>query len=130
MYHVTEEQGTPWQSGPEIQIQDNVKGHDPEKSGWLYQLYSSDTDATKPAGQWNELRVIIAPHKCEHYMNGVKYCEYVKGSEDWDQRVADSKFRKMPAFGKATRGHICLQDHGNRVAFRNIKIRVIKTDAE
>lgn len=125
MYHVLESEKTPWMTGPEIQIQDNVKGHDPQKAGWLYQMYKSEVDATKPAGQWNQLRILITPAKCEHYMNGVKYCEYVKGSKDWDEKVAASKFSKMPNFGKPTKGHICLQDHNNLVKFRNIKIRKI-----
>ena len=107
MYHVTEEEKTPWRTGPEIQIQDNVDGHDPQKAGWLYQLYKSEVDATKPAGEWNQVRILITPKKCEHYMNGTKYCEYVKGSEDWDARVAKSKFGKMPKFGKATKGTHC-----------------------
>jgi hypothetical protein len=126
MFHVTEEEATPWMTGPEIQIQDNKDGHDPQKSGWLYQLYKSETDATKPAGEWNTLRILITPKKCEHYMNGVKYCEYVKGSDDWNEKVAKSKFGKMPKFGKAAKGYLCLQDHGNEVAFRNIKVREIK----
>ncbi len=58
-------------------------------------------------------------------MNGVKYCEYVKGSADWDEKVAKSKFGKMPLFGKATSGHICLQDHNDLVAYRNVKIRLL-----
>ena len=55
MFHVTDEGGTPWQTGPEIQIQDNKDGHDPQKAGWLYQLYKpeGEADATKPAGEWN-----------------------------------------------------------------------------
>lgn len=126
MYHVTEEEQTPWRTGPEIQIQDNIDGHDPQKAGWLYQLYKSETDATKPPGQWNTLRVLITPEKCEQWMNGVKYCEYVKGSEDWKQRVAASKFSKFEKFGVPASGHICLQDHGNLVSFRNIRIREIK----
>lgn len=125
MYHVSEDEGAPWFTGPEIQIQDNKDGHDPQKAGWLYQLYSADVDATKPAGEWNELRILITPEKCEQYMNGTKYTEYVKGSKDWDERVAKSKFAKMPKFGKNTTGCICLQDHGNPVSFRNIKIRTI-----
>lgn len=123
MYHVTEEGGAPWHTGPEVQIQDNVKGHDPQKCGWLYQLYEADVDATKPAGEWNELRLVITPEKCAHYMNGVKYFEYDKGSEEWDRRVAKSKFSKFENFGEASRGHIALQDHGDRVAYRNIRIR-------
>lgn len=126
MFHVAEDEGAPWMTGPEIQIQDNKDGHDPQKSGWLYQLYPSNTDATKPAGEWNQLRVLITPQKCETYMNGAKYNEYVKGGKDWDERVAKSKFASMAKFGKATKGYLCLQDHGNQVCFRNIKLRPAK----
>lgn len=123
MYHVTETEDTPWRTGPEVQIQDNVAGHDPQKSGWLYQLYPAEVDATNPAGEWNTLHVIITPEKCEHYMNGTKYVEYVKGSADWDAKVAASKFSKFENFGKPTKGHLNFQDHGNVVSFRNMKIK-------
>jgi hypothetical protein len=123
MYHVTEEEGTPWRTGPEMQIQDNKDGHDPQKAGWLYQLYKADVDTTNPAGEWNTVHVIITPEKCVHYMNGTKYVEYVKGSKDWDERVAASKFSKFPKFGKPTKGHVNFQDHGNVVSFRNVKIK-------
>ncbi len=126
MFHVLESENTPWKTGPEIQIQDHANGHDPQKSGWLYQLYPSDTDSSKPFGEWNELRILITPEKSIHWMNGVKYCEYVKGSKDWNDRVAASKFAQFPNFGKPTKGHIALQDHGNEVSFRNIKIRRVK----
>jgi hypothetical protein len=127
MFHVTEDYPSPWQTGPEVQILDNKEGEDPQKSGWLYQLYRSDADATKPAGQWNQLRIVIAPEKSEVYMNGVKYYDFVIGSPDWNQRVAKSKFKDVPAFGKAAKGHIDLQEHPGQVAFRSIKIRTLPT---
>jgi len=123
MFHVQETEAKAWRTGPEIQIQDNDHGKDPQKAGWLYQLYRSDVDAAKPAGEWNTVHIIITPEKCVHYMNGIKYFEYVKGSDDWNRRVAASKFSKYSDFGKPTEGHICLQDHGNVVHFRNVKVR-------
>tara|TARA_R110002096_G_scaffold52142_20_gene136056 strand:- start:836 stop:1534 length:699 start_codon:yes stop_codon:yes gene_type:complete len=123
MFHVTEEEKRPWQTGPEIQIQDHSAGHDPQKAGWLYQLYEADVDTAKPAGEWNTFRVVITPEICEQYVNGTKYYEYVKGSADWDAKVAASKFSAFPNFGKPTKGHICFQDHGNVVSFRNVKIK-------
>ena len=123
MFHVTEEASTPWQTGPEVQILDNAGGHDPNKAGWLYQLYVPDHDATKPAGEWNEIRLLVTPEQGATWMNGKKYYDFVKGSADWNARVAKSKFAAMPLFGKATQGHICLQDHGDQVAFRSIRVR-------
>jgi hypothetical protein len=126
MFHVTEDGRVAWHTGPEIQIQDiSSRAKDPQKPGWLYQLYRSEVDASKPAGEWNEIRLLITPEKCATWMNGQLYYEFVKGSKDWDERVAKSKFASLENFGKPTSGHICLQDHGNPVKFRNIKIRVI-----
>lgn len=131
MYHVTEAGNAAWATGPEIQLEDNAKAADAQKCGWLYALYQppidpktgKTLDATKPAGQWNHLKVIISPKQCVHEMNGVKYVEYVMGSEDFNARVAKSKFGKMPDFAKADSGWLAFQgDHGS-VAFRNVKIR-------
>jgi len=142
MFHVTEDNDKPWQSGPEVQIIDNVDGKDAQKAGWLYQLYqpakprwvtaferraglvSGDTyDATRPAGEWNHLYLRVTPQAGEVCLNGVKYYNFVVGSDDWNRRVAESKFAKFEGFGKAGRGHIALQDHGDEVAFRSIKVR-------
>lgn len=145
LYHVIGEEIPPnsqhvafptWYTGPEFQLLDNVNGHDAEPrqmSGWLYGLYQSPLDpatgkpldATKPVGQWNHIRLLVTPEKCEHDINGVKYFEYVLHSDDWNARVAKSKFSQMPPFAKSDTGYIALQgDHG-MVSFRNIKIRVI-----
>ena len=81
----------------------------------FYQLYQAEVDSAKPHGAWSEFRILITPEKTVHWVNGTKYFDYVKGSEDWNKRVAASKFVKLPKFGKATKGHIALQDHGNVV---------------
>lgn len=124
MFHVLDSGDAPWHSGPEIQIYDS-KEKGQQLTGFLYQLYSSETDAAKPAGEWNSYRIIITPKLCETYLNGVKYYEYVLGSEDFWARVKKSKFSEFPEFAKANKGHIAIQgDHGT-VSFRNIKIRPI-----
>jgi len=134
MYHVTDEGGGVWATGPEFQLEDNAKAGDPIRCGWLYALYQppldpktgKPLDATKPAGQWNHVRLVLSPEKCEHYINGVKYFEYVLGSEDFKKRVAQSKFARMPLFAKFNKGYIALQgDHG-QISFRNLKLRPVK----
>lgn len=130
IFHVTDEGRAVWATGPEVQLEDNAKAADPQRCGWLYGLYQppddpktgKPLDSTRPAGEWNHLRLLITPEKCEHEINGVKYFEYVLGSEDFNARVARSKFGKMPLFAKSNNGYIALQgDHG-QVSFRNIKI--------
>ena len=133
LFHVTDEGRTTWNTGPEIQLLDNQKGRDAQRSGWLYQLYKPENDpktnqpvdATKPVGEWNHIRVVIAAHpaKSEVAMNGVKYYDFVWKSDDFKNRVAQSKFPKnSPNFAKYDTGYIGLQgDHGS-VSFRNIKI--------
>jgi len=134
IFHVTDEGGAVWATGPEIQLEDNAKAADPQRCGWLYGLYKpaddpktgKPLDATKPAGEWNHMRIVISPEKCVHEVNGVKYVEYVLGSEDFKARVAKSKFGKMPLFAKSDTGYLALQgDHG-QVTFRNIKVRPLQ----
>jgi hypothetical protein len=134
MYHVTDQGGAAWATGPEFQLEDNQNASDPVRCGWLFALYQppidpktgKTLDATKPVGQWNHIRLLITPQKCEHQINGVEYFDYVLGSDDFKQRVAKSKFGNMPLFAKSDIGYIALQgDHG-QVSFRNIKIRPIQ----
>lgn len=147
MFRVTEDDKRPWASGPEVQVQDNVDGRDPQKAGWLYQLYkpvkpdwatrfeqqvgfkgTDVDDATRPAGEWNHVYLRVAPGQCEVAVNGVSYYYFKIGNEDWNKRVAASKFAAFPQFGKAEKGHICLQDHGDVVAYRNIRIRELSEE--
>jgi hypothetical protein len=138
MYHVTDAGAYIWMTGPEFQLEDNVAAADPVRCGWLYALYQppidpktgATLDATKPVGQWNHVRLLITPEKCEHEINGVKYFEYKLHSDDFNARVVASKFGAMPNFAKSDTGYIALQgDHGS-VAFRNIKIRPIQAEAK
>ena len=134
MFHVTDDGDRVWATGPEFQLEDNARAVDKIRCGWLYGLYQppidpktgQTLDAIRPAGEWNHVRLLISPEKCMHEINGVKYFEYVLGSDDFNARVARSKFGKMPFFAKAASGFIALQgDHGS-VAFRNLKILPLK----
>ena len=128
MFHVTDDGGAVWATGPEFQLEDNAKAADRTRCGWLYALYQPPVDpktgkildATKPVGEWNHVRLVIGPDKCVHEINGVKYFEYVLGSDDFKARVARSKFSTMPFFAKATSGYIALQWVHGSVSFRNI----------
>jgi hypothetical protein len=129
MYHVVEKGEATWHSGPEIQIYDHAPGEGTEITGYLYQLYhpAYSVNAAKPAGQWNNMQVIVRSKKCETYINGVKYYEYVLDSPEFKERVAKSKFAELPYFAKSNTGSIAIQgDHG-KVSFRNIKIRPMKS---
>jgi hypothetical protein len=134
MYHVGDEGNAAWATGPEFQLEDNKEAADAVRCGWLYALYQPPTDpatgkpldATKPPGQWNHVRLLVTGEKCVHEINGVTYFEYVLGSDDFNDRVARSKFGRMPLFARSNTGYITLQgDHG-QVCFRNIKLRPIE----
>lgn len=127
MFHVADVGDYIWTSGPEVQIYDHPAAPGVQITGYLYELYSSPTDAAKPAGEWNHMQILISPKKCATWINGVKYYEYVLNSPDFWARVAKSKFSQFPEFSKTTKGRIGLQgDHG-LVMFKNIKIREIES---
>lgn len=126
MFHVADDGEAVWHSGPEVQIYDHAGTDKAEITGWLYQLYESKVDSTKPAGEWNTMRILVSPKRCQTDINGVKYYEYVLNSDDFKARVKKSKFAEFPKFGLVGKGTLAIQgDHGN-VSFRNIKIRTIK----
>jgi hypothetical protein len=130
-YRVAEapELQTVWQSGPEFQILDDARhpdGRRPETSaGACYGVYPAPRGIVRPAGEWNEARIVVQGTHVEHWLNGHRVVAYELGSPDWEDRVRGSKFAAMPRYGREPRGHIALQDHGDRVAYRNIKVRPI-----
>ncbi|HUF46764.1 MAG TPA: DUF1080 domain-containing protein [Vicinamibacterales bacterium] len=128
MFHVTEDAGQTYHTGPEMQILDNAGHRDGQSpltaAGSNYGLHAPPRDLTRPVGEWNTARLVVRGGRfVEHWLNGEKVVEYELGSADWTARVAASKFKEWPGYGKAGRGHIALQDHGNPVWYRNIKIR-------
>jgi hypothetical protein len=116
-----------YENAPEYQILDNTGHPDGRNSGTSaganYALHAPAADVTRPVGEWNEARIVAVGAHVEHWLNGVKVVEYEMGSADWAARVQASKFAQWPTYGLATRGHIGLQDHGDVVSFRNIRIR-------
>ena len=116
-----------WETGPEMQVLDNACHPDAKiikhRAGDLYDLISCSTETVRPAGEWNEARIISRNAAYEFHLNGTKVVSFTMHTPEWDQMVANSKFKDKKDFGKARRGHIALQDHGDRVWFRNIKIR-------
>ncbi len=122
-----------WQTGPELQVLDDARhrdGENPETSaGACYGLYPAHRGVVRPAGEWNQVRLLVQGSHVEHWLNGRKVVEYELGSPDWEDRVRRSKFGEMPRYGREPRGHIALQDHGDWVAYRNLKIRALDSAA-
>ena len=129
LFRAVEGQEEVYHGAPEMQILDDA-GHADGRSpltsaGSNYGLHGVPRGIVKSAGEWNTSRIVVVNNQVEHWLNGYKVVEYELGSADWAQRVANSKFAQWPAYGRASRGHIGIQDHGDRVSFRNLKIREI-----
>jgi hypothetical protein len=138
-YNVSEELSTSIQprhaaKGFEYQVLDDDRHSDgrivKHRTGDLYDLISAnERKRVRPVGEWNESRIVFRGTHGEHWLNGEKVVEYDLGTPAMNAALAASKYKTIPWFGERRRGHVVLQDHGDEVYFRNIKIREFPASA-
>ena len=130
MYHVTEENGATYESGPEYSMIDDEnypsKLADVQKSGANYDVHAPSELVSRPMGQYNTSKIIVRGNHVEHWLNGKKVVEFEKNSPEWIEAKNKSKWKDVKTYAASSTGHIALQDHGGGVWFKNIKIREVK----
>jgi len=125
-YFVTEERASAL--GHEYQLIDDSRHADALRGAkWqtaaFYDVLPATNRTIKPVGEWNQARVLAQGNHVEHWLNGAKVLEYELGGETVKAAVAASKFKGVAGFGTKIKGHILLQDHGDEIWFRDLKIR-------
>lgn len=127
MYRASESKEPAYVTGPEYQLLDNAKHADGKSpltsTGSLYALYAPSEEVMKPAGEWNRSRIVVNGKHVQHFLNGKKIVDVEVGSDDWNKKLAASKFATWGKYGKNDRGHVVLQDHGDKVWYRNMRIK-------
>ena len=118
-----------YETGPEYQLIDD-EGFPMELETWQhtganYAMHPPAKKAYKPVGEFNHTRIIVNKGHVEHWLNGEKVVEYEMWTPEWETLVKEGKWKDYPAYGRAHKGHIALQDHGNQAWFRNIKLKVL-----
>lgn len=117
-YQILDDENHAWM------LQGKMKPNDFFTAGACYEIYPpGENKKLAPLGEWNTSKIVSTKNKVEHWLNGEIIVEYDRFSEDFDQRVAASKFKDNTGFGKGDSGHILLQDHGGIVHFRKLMIR-------
>ena len=129
-FGISEDTERAFESGPEMQVLDNAGHYDGgnplTSAGSNYGLHAPPEDVTRPVGEWNEVRIVRRGNRVVHWLNGVRIVEYGIGSDEWEALVADSKFVEWPDYGRHHEGHLGLQDHGDPVWYRNLRVRRIQ----
>lgn len=117
----------PYETGPEMQVLDNERHPDAKipkhRAGDLYDLIACSTETVKPALEWNQMEIRSKDGQLDFFLNGTNVVSTKMWDDNWKKMIANSKFKSMPGFGTFKTGKICLQDHGNNVWFRNIKVK-------
>ncbi|MFI5128373.1 MAG: DUF1080 domain-containing protein [Chitinophagales bacterium] len=129
MYHVVEgsQYQAPYETGPEYQVIDDIgfpaKLEEWQKAGADYAMYlANDKKKLNPVGEWNTSKIVFNKGHVEHWLNGEKIVEFEAWSDDWTKKKNEGKWKDYPGYGVAKKGKIALQDHGNKVFYKNITI--------
>jgi hypothetical protein len=129
IYRVAETSDPAWASGPEYQVLDDdghADGRRPETSaGAAYDLLPPRGAEPRPAGEWNQGRIVVRDDRVEHWLNGTRVVAYGWDDEAMRDRVAASKFAVYDGFMREDRGHIVFQHHGEEAWFRAIRVRAL-----
>lgn len=130
MFYVNEDTAVnkkPYWTGPEMQVLDNAghpdSKHPKHRAGDLYDLISSSKEVVKPALEWNQAEIKSINGKLDFYLNGENIVSTQMWDDNWRKMIAGSKFKEWPGFGTYKKGKVCLQDHGDKVWYRDIKIK-------
>ncbi len=131
IYRVSESRSNSYETGPEYQIlDDRAHGLTPDRTNGAGALYALQVmpqkKRLKPTGEFNTGRILVRGWHVQHWLNGAKVVDVDLASDDGKALIADSKFKTMPEFASQKRGHIVLQDHGDGVEYRNLRIREIR----
>ncbi len=127
IYRVAEINGPSWRTGPEMQ----VMSHSPKdklgatSGGSLYDTFGRSSNPFKRRDSWTTYKIVCRGKHIEHWVNGEKVVDTEIGSKEWNEHLAQSKWKNNKDFASQSSGHIALQDHGGKIYYRNIKIRVL-----
>ncbi|HRR09589.1 MAG TPA: DUF1080 domain-containing protein [Rhodothermales bacterium] len=116
-----------YETGPEYQLIDDVgfpqKLEDWQTSAANYAMHPPVVKAFNSVGEWNQTRIVVNQGHVTHWLNGKKTVEYQMWTPEWERMVTAGKWKNFPGYGRAKKGKIALQDHGNQIWFKNIKIK-------